>query len=260
VKKRMNLSKTAMSGVFVLVCIMLISCSEVNQKVVVPPFTIQGADFVGTDNCAMCHEETVQNFKYSDHANTILSEAKGSEFGVCEACHGPGSLHLEAGGGRGVYILNPGRKPDTCYQCHAEIKAAFSLQYRHPLRERRLSCIDCHDPHGEDIFKSKGMFVSRENEVCAQCHQEQLRPFVFEHEALRDGCSVCHNPHGSINDKLLAERDQNLCLKCHAQPASPGTVVIGNFQHNSQLAQGSCWSAGCHTAVHGSNINSSLRY
>jgi predicted CXXCH cytochrome family protein len=93
-----------------------------------------------------------------------------------------------------------------------------------------------------------------------QCHREKARPHVFEHEALREGCPTCHNPHGSINDKMLTERDVNLCLKCHAQIASPGTVFIGDFSHTTRLSEGPCWSASCHTAVHGSDVNAHLRY
>jgi hypothetical protein len=59
---------------------------------------------------------------------------------------------------------------------------------------------------------------------------------------------------------MLTERDNNLCLKCHAQIAAPGTVVIGDFAHATRVAQGTCWSADCHTAVHGSDINAHLRY
>jgi hypothetical protein len=32
------------------------------------------------------------------------------------------------------------------------------------------------------------------------------------------------------------------------------------MSHTTRLMQGACWSAGCHTAVHGSNINPHLRY
>jgi hypothetical protein len=63
---------------------------------------------------------------------------------------------------------------------------------------------------------------------------------------------------------MLTERDANLCLKCHAQNPSgsppPRTIFIGNVNHTAFLAQGVCFSAGCHTGIHGSNINSHLRY
>jgi len=110
--------------------------------------------------------------------------------------------------------------------------------------------------------------MARANETCAQCHRDQTRPFVFEHAALREGCTVCHTPHGSINAKLLTQRDSNLCLRCHAQnpgtalPTSPATVsvYIGNVEHSVYLRMGACWSSGCHTAVHGSNVDVRLRY
>ena len=103
--------------------------------------------------------------------------------------------------------------------------------------------------------------MARLNENCAQCHREQARPFVFEHEALREGCTVCHTPHGSINSKLLLERDVNLCLRCHAEVQSvSGAIVIGKEDHTYYLRLGACYSAGCHTAVHGSNVSPKLRY
>jgi len=105
--------------------------------------------------------------------------------------------------------------------------------------------------------------MSRLNENCAQCHRAETRPFVFEHPAMREGCAACHNPHGSINAKMLLIRDNNLCLRCHAQTVSqgmgsivqPGHIFIGKQDHTLLLAHGACWSSGCHNAVHGSNIN-----
>jgi DmsE family decaheme c-type cytochrome len=144
----------------------------------------------------------------------------------------------------------------------------FSLESHHPLKEGKMTCTACHNPHGEDIHKPAAMPVGRVNETCAQCHKEQSRPHVFEHEALREGCIACHNVHGSINPKMLTERDNNLCLKCHAQVVSPtlptGTMIgkmpHANFGASDFLKQGTCYSAGCHTAVHGSDVNSHLRY
>ena len=99
------------------------------------------------------------------------------------------------------------------------------------------------------------------NQACVDCHREQSRPFVYQHEALREGCTMCHQPHGSIADKMLVQRDNNLCLKCHAQVATAtGQIYIGDQSHTEFLSRGSCWSARCHTAVHGSNIDRQLRY
>lgn len=84
---------------------------------------------------------------------------------------------------------------------------------------------------------------------------------MFEHEAMREGCTTCHAPHGSVNAKLLTQRNASLCLKCHFQEQrAGGAVLIGGADHTSLLSQGACWSAGCHEAVHGSQVNSSLRY
>ena len=38
------------------------------------------------------------------------------------------------------------------------------------------------------------------------------------------------------------------------------SIYIGTVDHTSNLKQGTCFSAGCHTAIHGSNINNHLRY
>ena len=239
--------------------ILIFSCSSSSKRVLVQPTAIKGAEPVGMETCLLCHEDIVKNFKYTAHARLHISLDNREVLG-CESCHGEGSLHLEVGGGKGQYIINPGRNPTVCYQCHLGVKMAFNFQYHHPVREGRMNCINCHDPHGENIYRAKGMRIGRENDVCMQCHQDQTRPRVFEHEALREGCTICHRPHGSINDKMLVENDNNLCLKCHAQIAMPNSVTIGDFSHTTRLAQGTCWSAGCHTAVHGSNINPHLRY
>ncbi|MSU60270.1 MAG: hypothetical protein EXS35_19220 [Pedosphaera sp.] len=178
----------------------------------------------------------------------------------CESCHGPGSKHIEAGGGRGKFIVNPGRDATACFQCHLQTHAEFNLPQHHPVLEKKMNCVQCHDPHGADILKpAGGLAMARLNQSCAQCHREQTKPFVFEHEALREGCAVCHNPHGSINKAMLVERDNNLCLKCHAQQqgslAGANGIYIGRENHTDKLKLGGCWSAGCHTAVHGSNFS-----
>ena len=247
-------------GTAVVVTLLLNSCSTTPGEVVVP-LEIPGAHYVGNRACLDCHAEIVRRFPTSPHARVHFENAAMAGETGCESCHGPGSKHIESGG-IAQFIINPRNDPTSCLQCHLDVQAEFILPQHHPVIEGHMSCVPCHDPHGGDIFKPNGgLAMARQNESCAQCHREQTRPFVFEHEALREGCTVCHNPHGSINQKMLIESDPNLCLRCHAQvQGAGGGIFIGNTDHTPFLQIGTCWTAGCHTAIHGSNVDPLLRY
>jgi predicted CXXCH cytochrome family protein len=244
--------------------LLLISCSTLERTVVAPP-GVPGATFVGNDACVDCHENYTRVFSGSPHARLHATTAKMAGGSGCESCHGPGSKHVESGGGFGKFIINPGRDPQACFTCHLDVHAQFKLPQHHPVIEGKMNCVQCHDPHGLDIMKpSRGLAISRQNDQCASCHRDQSRRFVFEHEALREACTSCHQPHGSMNRKMLAQPDANLCLRCHAQEQGPGVrrgeVFIGKVNHTRFLSRGTCWTAGCHTAVHGSNVDPYLRY
>lgn len=261
--RRRNLRRLTVRGcwlgaVVLAVVALTISCGTLTRTVVAPP-TIPGSSFVGSASCAECHEEIARDFQTASHVRLQAKGPNAIEVG-CESCHGPGSRHNETGGEPGT-ILNPKKDPTTCYQCHLDTRAAFNLPYHHPVPEARLSCQECHDPHKGSAIKGGGTALLAQNEQCADCHTAQRGPHVFEHEAMREGCTVCHTPHGSVNAKLLTQRNATLCLKCHFQEQQPGGgVLIGGFDHSTLLSQGTCWSAGCHEAVHGSQVTSSLRY
>lgn len=244
--------------------LLFISCGTVQRTVLTPPH-IEGAHLVGNQVCFDCHTNISRNFAMSRHATIQIIQAEKGVFHGCESCHGPGSLHVQAGGGRGKFITNPKQKPEACFECHLQAQSEFHLPQHHPVPEGKMNCVQCHDPHGLDILKpAAGLGLSRQNESCVSCHREQGRVHVYEHEAMREGCTACHNPHGSINSKMLVERDNNLCLKCHAQVPQPGTsgvdIYIGSINHKNNLQLGGCWSAGCHAAVHGSQIHPRLFY
>lgn len=212
------------------------------------------AEYVGMEACEACHEKQVKEFKLSTHARISIPGQEGKSAQGCEMCHGPGSLHVDAGGGRGNHIINPKKDPSACFKCHIDKKLEFRLPYHHPVLEGKMSCSDCHNAHGEEIKPWTATTMNSPNEACFKCHKDKRGPFVFEHEAMREGCVACHKVHGSIHDKMLIARDTNLCLRCHMQRKVGRN--IGN--EHSDMARGACWSGGCHSAPHGSNFNETL--
>lgn len=251
--------------------VVLLSCSnfETNRTLLAPP-GIPGAEFVGSEECATCHEEITRDFRTATHGRLKAKGENAKNMG-CESCHGPGSLHVQSGGERSK-IVNPHRSPETCFQCHLEVRASFQLPHRHPVLEGKMSCADCHNPHKGSAIKGGGTSLPQsvkgggeellgQNQTCTQCHTAQRGPFVFEHEGVRQGCVSCHSPHGSVNQRMLNERNATLCLKCHFQEQrTNGRLYIGDSDHTNRLSQGTCWSAGCHEAVHGSQVNGHFRY
>ncbi len=265
-------------GAFITASLVLVvmSCRTGNRSVVRLP-NVPGAEYIGSAECETCHAQIVRDFATADHARLIASGTNSINAG-CESCHGPSSLHAQSGGdvktpygfssGRlqsGSFGARQGlgRSRDTetlCFQCHTDVRSQFSLPSHHPVAEGKITCADCHPPHKGSSHKGGGTSLLSENESCLRCHAAQRGPYVFEHEAVREGCSSCHHPHGSVNDKLLTVRDANACLKCHFQSATGGRLLIGGSDHTLRAQQGTCWTAGCHEAVHGSRVSPSLRF
>lgn len=246
-------------------CALVAACSDSGRTLLAPP-EIPDAEFVGNEDCDTCHEEIVASFAGATHAGLAPLTTDAPGLG-CEACHGAGSLHSESGGERNL-IVNPRRSPEACYNCHLDVRGDFNQPYSHPvargplqLASAKMDCGDCHDLHSGPAIRGGAQSLAPATELCLSCHPAQRGPFVFEHEAMREGCRACHQPHGSVNDKMLTERNATLCLTCHYQEqTAPNVILIGGRDHSLFLAQGTCFSAGCHEAVHGSQVNSSLRY
>jgi len=242
--------------------VLIVSCATTttDRQVVPPPGAVAGATYVGSDQCAACHDQKCKDFEGAVHSRLVAQGDNAKSVG-CEACHGPGSKHVEAGGGKGT-IINPKTSPEVCFQCHMDKRGQFRLAHSHPVMSGHMSCTDCHDVHNGPNAPVTGVQFAnvagnKVNAICAKCHSEQTQPHAFEHPAMREGCTFCHDPHGTVNAKMLKVRNQILCTQCHAQRQDlTGGVMIGNTRHTqSQLSAGACWSAGCHTAVHGSNVN-----
>lgn len=240
--------------------LLLVSCMTVNRTVLAPP-QIAGTHYVGSKSCTECHADQTSHFSSATHSRLALADPKVGDTG-CEACHGPGSAHVTSGGAAGT-IVNPRKSPETCFQCHLDKRGEFNLPHAHPVLAGHMSCSDCHDPHKGHVVMNTGADLENQNETCTKCHTAQKGPFLFKHNAMVEGCTVCHNPHGSVNQKMLVARDANLCLRCHLEhPAmnGDGTILAGGEDHRTRLQNGTCWSAGCHEDVHGSNVSKAMRY
>lgn len=241
------------------------ACATVNRTLVAPP-QIAGATYVGSKKCADCHEEQTSHLASATHTKMAFRDEKVGDI-ACESCHGAGSVHVKAGGGKGT-IVNPSESPQACFQCHVDKRGEFSLPNAHPVLAGQVTCNDCHDPHKGHVVRRTGADLETPNETCTRCHTSQKGPFLFPHQAMQEGCTVCHNPHGSVNQKMLVARDANLCLRCHLEhPAviaggavGDGKIVAGGEDHFSRLTNGTCWIAGCHEDVHGSNASKAMRY
>jgi len=266
----------ALLGVVMAPLLVVISCSTVSRSVVQLP-NVPGATYIGSDQCDTCHDNIYKDFVTADHARLMARGTNALDAG-CESCHGPCSTHAESGGDtKPPYVFASGRSETSsygarlavpparseetvCYTCHADVRGQFNLPNHHPVPEGHMSCTDCHDPHKGSIYLGGGTSALSANEMCVRCHPAERGPYVFEHEAMREGCTTCHNPHGSINAKLLNVRDANLCFRCHFQQLNGGRVYIGGVDHTASLQEGTCWTSGCHEAVHGSQVSPSLRF
>ncbi|MFA6425257.1 MAG: cytochrome c3 family protein [Phycisphaerae bacterium] len=249
--------KKTRTAVIVLLCISMgifvASCDDMfkYEPVTVAPPSIPGAKYVGAETCATCHDTETKYFNLSEHAsvavNITAEDANAGQAEACETCHGPGSLHVEGMGDKSKIIKG---KPEMCFACHLNVKGEFMLQHHHPVPEGKMFCTECHDMHGSDVRATGGAMLLGKDERCFKCHKEMRGPFVFEHEALREGCTACHTPHGSINAKLLIAGPSVTCVRCHIE-SKQGTV------HHS--GRNDCID--CHAKIHGSNnAASSLRY
>lgn len=199
--------------------------------------------------CFTCHrgQPTQAGRLHGSHARNQVS---------CVACH---SIH-----GARPHSPAPRRAADItaqCASCHAGVVAEFARPHAHRLREGAIRCVDCHNPHGE--FLPKDQRLAGANEPgCLRCHGDKRGPFVFEHAPVRlEGCSACHEPHGSVNPRMLTRAEVRLlCLQCHAtvatrQATSPAALggVPPAFHDLRSARFRNCTL--CHQKIHGSQVS-----
>lgn len=147
------------------------------------------------------------------------------------------------------------KQPESCFQCHKDVKSQANKFSHHPIIEGKISCSDCHNPHGalgHGMIKAENV-----NQLCYKCHADKRGPYIWEHPPVEEDCMKCHAPHGTKAAKLLKEKQPQLCQQCHDWSRHPGTPYGGNQNFTSTFGAGRGGLArgctGCHGTIHGSN-------
>jgi len=115
-----------------------------------------------------------------------------------------------------------------------------------PVREGKVTCSNCHNPHGS--ITEKLIREASVNDNCYKCHAEKRGPMLWEHAPVRENCLNCHNPHGSNYENLLKVARPRICHECHS--FAHGTGGFGNPTTAYVLGK-ACGN--CHSNIHGSN-------
>lgn len=187
--------------------------------------------------CLQCHQKRGQLFwEGSPHEMRNVS---------CSNCH---NVHSKSGRPYDPKLLALSNVMETCDQCHKQEVAQQMRFSHHPLREGKMNCTSCHNPHGtagESMLKANSL-----NDLCYKCHTEVRGPFLFEHPPVRENCGYCHSSHGSVYPKLLKVPELRLCRECHINFHQLSRDSKGR-RTTPQLAGPLCTS--CHFNVHGSN-------
>jgi len=188
--------------------------------------------------CLKCHSAastpTLAQWHTSAHALNDLS---------CFSCH---KLHEGP-----QQTVSRDKLAELCYGCHPDVKAQFSLFAHHPVRERKMSCFDCHDAHGSTQPKMlKGVSP---RDLCTRCHMEKSGPFAYEHGDVTENCGNCHAPHGSVSRRLLSAAMPFLCIQCH----NPGHLSTLD-PAAKPLFGNRCTD--CHSSIHGSDTPDNRGY
>lgn len=191
-----------------------------------------------TATCTTCHNRGEHAmWKGSAHDTRNMS---------CTSCH---SVHTP-GSEKG--FLKAKSQTAQCATCHTDKANKLDRSGHMPVREGKMECSSCHNPHGSQNNVRMLRVGNSITESCASCHTDKRGPFLFEHAPVRENCATCHDPHGSMNERMLVAKQPLLCQRCHIHTRHPSTIYDNLVVNTSnRLYARSC--ATCHSNVHGSN-------
>lgn len=226
-------------------------------------------------NCEECHGPGSAHVDDPDNADlrpTLARLTPDERTAVCRNCHSGGARFLWDGSAHASQQiscadchsvhspksessqLQRANETEQCLSCHKDVRADLWKTSHHPVREGRMSCVDCHNPHGGQ--GAKMIRAASVNDQCYECHAEKRGPFLWEHAPVRESCVNCHAPHGSNHLKLQKTSVPYLCQECHANTRHPGSLYDNTTLADAARASNRIFNRACvdcHAAIHGSN-------
>ncbi len=199
--------------------------------------------------CLACHEKGARLFwEGSTHESRGLT---------CVSCHQimrpniPSLRFNEPLTGNRQFVQQT--KMEVCFQCHQLRRAQVQRSSHMPFREGKVTCTNCHNPHGSP--NPKLLLESTVNDTCYLCHAERRGPFLWEHPPVMENCMNCHEAHGASRPQLLKASMPRLCQQCHNESRHPTTPQLSTarFAFNRGCTN-------CHSQIHGSNHPSGVRF
>jgi DmsE family decaheme c-type cytochrome len=189
--------------------------------------------------CTQCHEGGKQLYWQSGpHEASNVS---------CDSCH----YVMERRSDKSLKLAEDAKT--ICISCHLEKKGQMLKSAHMPVKEGKMDCTSCHNPHGSSgphLLKTATV-----NETCYTCHAEKRGPFLWEHAPVREDCSTCHDSHGSNNPGMLKTKGSFLCMSCHQFGGHPNVPRYNRV--SSTIGQG---CINCHNRIHGSNHPSGVKF
>jgi DmsE family decaheme c-type cytochrome len=211
--------------------------AESGDKTLIKRFTAMPPREVNA-TCLTCHAK-------GDHAqwSGSMHDARYLSCVTCHSVHAPKSERAQL---KSVTVV------ETCVACHKTEVMKTKRAGHMPLREGKMDCASCHNPHGSTGVRMLKAGNSI-NDTCVSCHAEKRGPFLWDHAPVREACNTCHDPHGSNNDRLLVAKLPMLCQRCHIGTRHPSTIYDGAqlIARSNRLIGRGC--VNCHSQIHGSN-------